>query len=340
MTDTQVDAPRPLPEPLDDSQTGTPARRPGSVRRTSSIDMVWPDGYGTPLHLVGRARDLVTTPTGDATVVDAAEIDVTIGDDRRVEAIEVVPERAGIGGLVGTQGGTYLRTAIDHVLPGEREAGTPLHLLLDDVAGTSLIAGFAWTRHRPLELRAERPNEFGVRKGRIICSGLRPGGTAQVAMRDARFDVHAIRSAGQLTDGRDPLAWHEFPERPQVCMRRHRRIDVIPDGDELVVDAFFRDSSWEPDGSQIALHEYTVRARVDADALTLNDVVATPHVLPFPECQWAPEHVTLLVGRPVLSFRTVVQTTLSELKACTHLNDMLRCLAEVPGLARAIDATR
>ena len=261
MTDTQVDAPRPLPEPLDDSQTGTPARRPGSARRTSSIDMVWPDGYGTPLHLVGRARDLVTTPTGGAVVVDTAEIDVTIGNDRRVDAIEVVPERPGIEDLVGTQGGTYLRTAIDHVLPGEREAGTPLHLLLDDVAGTSLIAGFAWTRHRPLELRAERPSEFGVRKGRVICSGLRPGGTAQVAMRDARFDVHAIRSAGQLTDGHDPLAWHEFPERPVVCMRRHRRVDVIPDRDELVVDAFFRDSSWEPDGSEMALHEYTVRAR-------------------------------------------------------------------------------
>ena len=243
MTDTQIDAPRPLPEPLDDSQTGTPARRPGSARRTSSIDMVWPDGYGTPLHLVGRARDLVTTPTGGAVVVDTAEIDVTISNDRRIDAIEVVPERPGVEDLVGTQGGTYLRTAIDHVLPGEREAGTPLHLLLDDVAGTSLIAGFAWTRHRPLELRAERPSELGVRKGRIICSGLRPGGTAQVAMRDARFDVHGIRSAGQLTDGRDPLAWHEFPARPTVCMRRHRRVDVIPDRDELVVDAFFRDSS-------------------------------------------------------------------------------------------------
>src|SRR5947208_9901363 len=174
MTETQVSSPRPLPEPLDDSQTGTPARRPRSARRTSSIDMVWPGGFGTPLHLVGRARDLVTTAAGDAVVVAEAEMDVTIGDDRRVEAIEVVPERPGIGGLVGTQGGSYLRTAIDHVLPGEREAATPLHLLLDDVAGTSLVAGFAWSRHRPQPLRPQRPAEFGVRKGRVICSGLRP----------------------------------------------------------------------------------------------------------------------------------------------------------------------
>ena len=337
MTDTQVSAPRPLPESLDDSQTGTPVRRPGSARRTSSIDMVWPGGFGTPLHLVGRARDLVTSASGDAVVVAEAEMDVTIGDDRRVEAIEVVPERPGVEGLVGTQGGSYLRTAIDHVLPGEREAATPLHLLLDDVAGTSLVAGFAWSRHRPQPLRPQRPGEFGVRKGRVICSGLRPGGTAQVALSDGRFEVHAVRHAGALTTGDDPLAWHQFPERPLVCMRRHRRIDVIPEDDALVVDAFFRDSAWEPDGTELALHEYTVSARVDPDSLTLAAVSAQPRVLPFPECQWAPEHVTLLVGRPVETFRTDVQTTLAELQACTHLNDMLRCLAEVPALASAID---
>jgi hypothetical protein len=278
----------------------------------------------------------VTTGAGEAVVVGEAEMLAVVAADRRVEAVEVVPERPGIEGLVGTQGGSYLRTAIDRVLPGERESATPLYLLLDDVAGTSLIAGFAWTRHGPTQLRPERPSEFGVRKGRIICSGLRPGGTAQLAISDGRADLHSVRQAGALVTGDDPLAWHEFPERPVVCMRRHRRVDVVVDGTELVVDAFFRDSCWEPDGSEIALHEYTVRARVDTASLTLADVEATPHVLPFPECQWAPEHVALLIGRPVRSFRTDVQSTLTELQACTHLNDMLRCLAEVPALAAAI----
>ena len=54
--------------------------------------------------------------------------------------------------------------------------------------------------------------------------------------------------------------------------------------------------------------------------------------------QWAPEHVTLLLGRPVQGFRTEVQSTLTELQACTHLNDMLRCLAEVPALSSVITA--
>ncbi len=337
MTETYVASPRPLPEPLDDSQSGTPTRRPGSVRRTSSIDMVWPDGVGTSLHLVGRARDLVTTRAGDAVVVDEATIRAVVDIERRVSAIEATPPRAGLERLVGSQGGSYLRTAIDEVLPGERAAATPLHLMLDDIAGTSLIAGFVWTRHMDPEefaaLRQTAPRGFGQRKGKVICSGLRPGGSAEQAFAGETESVHAIRRAGPLVTDDDTLAWHEFPERPVVSMRRHRRIDVTPVDDVLEIDAFFRDSYWEPDGTEMALHEYDVAASVDAKTLTLVAVEATPRVLPFPECQWAPEHVTLLLGRPVQGFRTEVQSTLTELQACTHLNDMLRCLAEVPALS-------
>jgi hypothetical protein len=342
VTDTSVAAPRPLPAPLDDSQWGTPARRPGSARRTSSLDMVWPDGIGTSLHLVGRARDLVTTRAGEGIVVDEAALHAVVDSERRITAIESTPARPGIEGLVGSQGGTYLRSAIDEALPGEREAATPLHLMLDDIAGTSLIAGFVWTRHMDPEefaaLRQQAPQGFGQRKGKIICSGLRPGGSAQQAFAGETESVHAIRTAGALVTDDDALAWHEFPERPVVSMRRHRRVDVTPVDGALEIDAFFRDSYWEPDGTEMALHEYNVAARVDATELTLVDVTATPRVLPFPECQWAPEHVVLLVGRPVQSFRADVQTTLTELQACTHLNDMLRCLTEVPALATVIAA--
>jgi hypothetical protein len=342
VTDISVTAPRPLPEPLDDSQSGTPARLLGSARRTSSIDMVWPDGIGTSLHLVGRARDLVTTHTGDPVVVDEASMRAVVDMERRITSIESTPPRPGIEHLVGSQGGTYLRGAIDEALPGEREAATPLHLLLDDIAGTSLIAGFVWTRHLdPAELAARRdqaPAGFGQRKGKVICSGLRPGGSAQQAFSGERESVHAIRTAGRLVTDDDVYAWHEFPPRPVVSMRRHRRIDVTPVDDVFEIDAFFRDSYWEPDGTEMALHEYNVVASVDAADLTLRSVEATPRVLPFPECQWAPEHAVLLVGRPVQSFRTDVQTTLTELQACTHLNDMLRCLTEVPALAAAVAA--
>src|SRR5438876_8362991 len=102
-----------LPPSLDDSTRGTPARQPGSVRRTSTIDMVWPGGFGTPLNLVGRARDLVTPHDGEPIVAASAEMLATIAENRTIASIESVPERPGIERLVGTQGGSYLRVAID-----------------------------------------------------------------------------------------------------------------------------------------------------------------------------------------------------------------------------------
>jgi hypothetical protein len=334
-----------LPENLDDSVSGTPARRPRSVRRTSTIDMLWPAGYGGTLELVGRARDLATPPAGPPIVVGEATMQVTIPGSRTVGAISVTPARAGIEGLVGAVGGSDLRRAIDRVLPGEREAATPLHLLLDDVAGTSLIAGFVWSLWRP-EVRqrmnggaADRGSmarTFGVRKGRIICSGLRPGGWADTHRLRQEDPEHAVRPAGDIATPDDPIGWHRFPPDPEVGMRRHRRIDAWVEGDIVKVDAFVRDACWDPDGTQLALHEYTVIADLDPEDHTLLSAVATPRVLPFPECQWAAPHVQQLKGTPVSSFRIAVQETLTELHACTHLNDMLRNLAEVPALLKAL----
>lgn len=328
-----------LPPTLDDTITGTPSRRRASVRRTSTIDMVWPNGPDEPLVLLGRARDLITPASDEPKIHAAGSMSVEIGGPRTVTAIEVDPQREGIENLVGAVGGSQLRSAIDEVVPRERAAATPLHLLLDDIAGTSLIAGFARTRAEP-ELRhamnGPPGNEFGKRKGKIICSGLRPDGWADSHFKTRRYAEHAIRPAGSLGLAEDPLGWHEMPPDPAIGMRRHRRIDVWRDAGDLVVDAFFRDSCWEPDGSQMALHEYSVNARVDAQSQTLLKITATPRVLPFAECQWAAPNVERLEGANVTSFRTHVQQTLTELRACTHLNDQLRCLAEVPALAALV----
>ncbi len=102
------------------------------------------------------------------------------------------------------------------------------------------------------------------------------------------------------------------------------------------VDAFFRDVCWDPDGSQQALHEYSIVAVVAEKDHTLVSVNATPHVLPFPECKWAAPHSKQVEGLPVTDFRTSIAQNLTELKSCTHLNDMLRSLAEVPALVAAL----
>lgn len=306
--------------------------------------MVWPDGQGTRLQLRGRARDLLTPATGGPVVLAEASMVVGIDNPRAVATIEVTPSRPGIERLVGAQGGSNFRSAIDAAIPGEREAATPLYFLLDDIAGASLIAGFAWSQSKdaPAVMRpppgpagAPPAEPIGVRKGRIICSGLRPGGYQQRERMKGNFNVHYLRRAGDLSTD-DPWAWHDIEPAPEVCMRRRRRVDVWPVDGELVVDAHFRDSLWRWDGTELALHEYTAQVTVDAGRRIITRIAAQPRVLPFPECPGAAPHVQQLVGMQVDSFRTSVQESLRELEACTHLNDMLRCLAEAASLADAI----
>ena len=52
----------------------TPPRRPGSARRTSTIDMWWPQGWGTSMRILGRARDLVTPVDGTTPRVVAEDL--------------------------------------------------------------------------------------------------------------------------------------------------------------------------------------------------------------------------------------------------------------------------
>jgi hypothetical protein len=123
-------------------------------------------------------------------------------------------------------------------------------------------------------------------------------------------------------------------------MRRARRVDVWIDGDALVVDGMFRDSCWEPDGTEVAVHEYSIEAFVDRATGRVASVTATPRVLPFAECPAAAPNAAWMVGAHVRALRTEVLDRLRSTDCCTHLNDALRSLAEVPVLAASLVALR
>src|SRR5690625_4900261 len=130
-----------------------PRRSPRSLRRTSSIDMTWPDGPGTQLRLAGRARDLFT-PAGDGSPVVLATDAMSVGVNsatRTIEDIDVDPHREAVRQLIGTRGGGSSRAVLAEVMANEARAGTPLYLLLDDIAGASLIAGFAYSQWVPVD---------------------------------------------------------------------------------------------------------------------------------------------------------------------------------------------
>jgi hypothetical protein len=329
-----------VPPPPDDPAASTIARQPGSVRRTAHINMTWPNGRDGDLELRGRARDLHTRRDGSVEVLDEAAMVIEVGDHRTLTGVTLDPPHANAHLLVGAQGGGGYRKQVDEVLPGEREAGTPLYYLLDDVAGASLIAGFAWSRHqadwmnRDAVQHEERPRPVFTTR---ICSGLGPGTVSFARVEDDGDMGHHLTPAVEVADPDDPWSWHEIDPAPLVCCRRRRRVDVWRDGDEIVIDAMFRDAVWNPEGVELSLHEYSIEGAVDAESLVVSRITATPRSLPFGDCQFAAPNVSRLVGQHIGDFRRSVIQTLQGADCCTHLNDALRALAEVPVLVARLD---
>lgn len=303
------------------------------MRRTSTVDMTWPDGFGTQLRLDGNARDAVTVDPADPPItVDAANASVGIGSNRTIEDIRADPDREGLQLLVGSRGGGHLRGALDECLPGERTAGTPLYLLLDDISGCSLIAGFAWSRWRDdWKQPNRRPANFSMEG---VCIGFAPGSSA---LDETPGSGQRTQPVGPVVHPDDPHGWHQLPELPDVSMRRARRIDVWREDGVIRIDSAFQDSAGDPAGGRIAIHEYGLRATADFETLELLTVEPDARILPFMECPSAVGTAGVVVGTALGDLRAAVLERLSKTNGCTHLNDALRALAEVPVLLGHLD---
>lgn len=313
-----------------DPTVGTPSRAPASVRRTSSIDMLRPDGLTGDLRLVGAARDLVTAADGSAEVAAEAAIQCRIASlsNREVRSLWTDPDHPGCEQLVGMRAASGFRGAVDSAFADHREQRSPLYLLLDDIPVTTLISGHALGVGQVQLPRIsvhilQYPN---------LCAGWRDDGTIMTGVRrDGRPPMVTGPPAPSLDSG-DPLGWHQMGSIPPTGMRRQRRLDVSRTGGQLLIDAMFRDSYVSADGITTVIHEYVVRGLVDAATLTITELGATPHVLPWVECPFAADSAADLAGRPLAGLRRYVRDTLTGVPSCTHLNDLLRSLEDVLGL--------
>jgi hypothetical protein len=317
-----------------------PPRLRGSVRRTSTIDVSWPgSGWGDMLF-VARARDLLTPADGSAAKVCAEDSFVaTVDPMRTILEMAISPLREAQEKLVGLRGGGHLRAALAEAMPNELAGGTPLSLILDDISGTSLVAGWAWSLWNDGGWGREADGAFDEEQftramaARIdICTGLARGGLAH------RLGAKRKPSPGAPTPDlrrpADPQGWHDYAVQSGVAMRRARRIDVTRSADAVLVDAMFQDSATFPDGTRGALHEYTLTLAADPATLRIRAIDADPRVLPFPECPGATASLSLLVGERLSDLRTLVLERLRGTAGCTHLNDAVRSLAEVPLLLK------
>lgn len=326
---------------------GTPDRPRGSIRRTTSIDMVWPNGIDGELTLEGRGRDLVTLPDGSSVVADRATLTVvTAGPGRAVAAIVTDPPIDGIGRLVGVPVVAGFRKALGERLAMVAADGSLAALLLDDLTGAAIVSGSATIR---VSIEAGRqwpvpprdpaaPDEAWPRRIRIggpgpaVCIGHIAGGFMSRRTAEGRPLLGQGPPVPCLTRDDDPLAWHSEPDLGPRSMRRRRRIDIARQDGDLVVDTHFRDSFIEPDGVETAVHEYEVTARLDPATHIVAHVEVRPRSLPGPECSGAAASAQRIVGEPIAAVRDVVRTELKGDTTCTHLNDQLRSLADVPAL--------
>lgn len=319
-----------------------PLRRPGSVRRTTSIDSRWPEGQGQNSEMVGRARDVVT-PLGGGSPVELAQCGFSMAASprREIVGLSTAPRHPRDQELVGVRAGGASREVLAMVMGDVR--GTALFQLIDDFAGASLVAGWIWSHWDPDWTSRIRKQGFSAEAGQKgprlnICAGFAEGSSAlgvenrPTAVDKSRIDVLPLENPA------DPEGWHAMTTPAEPMMRRARRIDLWRDGASIRVDAGFQDSGTTPDGGRVAIHEYRVHAVIDSETMLVRSLQALPLILPFEECPAASINASRMVGQPVGEFRQRVIETLPGTEGCTHLNDVLRALSDVPKLARHLPA--
>jgi hypothetical protein len=320
-------------EPTDSS----PPRRPGSVRRTSSIDMTRDDGALDPVYLEGRARDLTTAADGTATEVGQARLHATVEMIARVvQHIEIEPAIPGMSRLVGAPAMSGFRAVADKAAPELRQRRDLRYTLLDDVPVTTLISGHALSASGALGNVAKS----GYLPVADQCAGFVTGGLLMSSFEAGDPVVVTGPVAPDIGHPDDPLAWHDMPELPIHGMRRRRRLDVheSADGSNVVIDAMFRDTYMRIDGTETIIHEYTLIATVDPNSGVILDARATPRVLPWQECPGAVASAARIAGMTLDELHFRVRKELFGTTTCTHLNDLLRSVADARALIPLLPA--
>ena len=292
-----------------------PERRPGSIRRTSHLEVLTrPDGG---FELTGVACQ------GD----DTASCRATLSADLTLVLLDLVPDSAWSVGLVGRRVSRGFRAAVDQVC----EPGSLRSVLLTELPVVAMLAGYG-TLYSGL-LPGPLSDQFIDGMPVDVCAGWAEAGSMMVHIRGQR----EIPTPDGPEVPADREGWHPMPDLVAGALRRQRLIERT--GDE--VWAMFRDTYARPDGTTSVLHEYTVKALMSDDSS--DDIsgdgsgggdgggrivacVATPRVLPWAECPQAAASAGRLVGQRVGDLRALVRDDLVGTSTCTHLNDLLSSL--------------
>jgi Protein of unknown function (DUF2889) len=321
--------------------TGTPARRPGSVRRTTTVDSLRPNGVGERFILRGTGRDLITRSDGTAeTALDGhVELELAYEGGAIVKAISTSPEVAGVDALIGKRATTGFRAVIDDDTASER--GDLVYLMLEEIPVSTLVSGYSVGQaisrgDADAEALAKLRNPGPPIHGRDDCAGFRKGSVIDTS-GPTRGAAVTGPDATEVIDPDDRHGWHEIGPLPANAMRRWRRHDLWRGDDGLLhIDSFFRDSHMAPEGLETIIHEYTVEASIDPETWVITSCEATPRVLPWQECPEAAASARTMVGLKLETLRPQVRAEMIGPSTCTHLRDQLRELEDAMALSELL----
>lgn len=319
---------------------GTPPRRPASVRRTTTHSALRPHGLKGDVQILAAGRDLRTQADGEAVVVDHATlaVDIAYAKGRHITRLVTDPVEPALEDLVGNSIAAGYRSTVRAALPELLERGAVLYQLLDDIPNVLLVSGYALqVGLSDDELLAIRPESASAAR-RDICAGWASDGSlVKSVLEGGRLPRLLGPQAPEVRPAEDPLGWHDFDDLPPACTRRYRRIDCWREVDGIEVEAYFRDAHRDAEGFEEVIHEYTVTAEIDATTLCFIWIRANTGALPYFECPGALASADRLAGQPIADLRASVQREFKGPSTCTHLNDTLRALEDVPALIAALE---
>lgn len=300
----------------------SPPRRPGTTRRTTTIDITLDQGAGHRLLLEGRARDLHTMEQTDE-VTDQATMHAVVDLDTGLLAeLAVTPTRwqGALDAVVGRSARSGFRRMLNDVAPSLVASCSTLALLLDDLPVCMVISG---------NIQSRTGKGSGSRPKPDVCAGWQlDGRLLTTAERTGASPLVLGPCSGELAQFEDLKGWHDVPPLGEWSMRRARRLDVTPDQNGgMRAVAYLRDVRRLEEREARTVHEYSVVATIDETGV-IRRVDAIPHVLPAPECPQAVPSAHRLAERDVADLRGKITAELTGTGTCTHLNDVLRGLSD------------
>jgi Protein of unknown function (DUF2889) len=315
-----------------DPRAGEPGLLPATVRRVTRIDSIRPEGVLGPVHMYAYGSDVHCTESGEEVILSSVTISASIGfsDGRRLLSLAIDPPVLGSEALIGVSVAFGFRTAVDQIWPSGATSHSTAYQLLDDFPTAALVSGYA-IGAAGVKMRANRPRP----QYPDLCAGF---------AADA-FILRDEAATGVIPTPTGPDApkfshtWPGIAPLPPHGMRRLRCIDVTaaePDTGRYTVVDYFRDSHADVTAHETVVHEYTVETSYTPDTGTFGDTEAIPHSLPWVECPLAATSAHRLGGTSASGLRQHIRNSYVGRTTCTHLNDTLRALEDVPHLVRLL----